>query len=261
MIQTAVILGAGNLATQLAQALIKNGVTIIEIYSRTEKSAQALATKVKTKFTTHINTINQTADIYILATSDSAHQSVLNALKFKPKRLVHTAGSVSYQILDGYGDETGVFYPFQTFSKNKDVCFKTIPILVESESTNLVSDLKQLGLRLSERVDEMDSATRKLLHVSAVFACNFVNHLYDLSHQLTQLAGIDFDLLQPLIQETAQKIKVITPREAQTGPAVRMDQRIISEQEALLNEKCPDLVAVYQLLSQSIFNYANKQNR
>lgn len=258
MIRNVVIIGAGNLATQLAKALTKNGINICEIYSRTKESAITLSSIVNCDYTTDIASIVKNADLYILATSDNAHKSILEQLSFKPIRLVHTAGSIPLNILDGYAEQTGVFYPFQTFSKKRDVSFTQIPILVESESLELLEDLKHLGLKLSERVEEMSSDKRKYLHVSAVFACNFVNHLYDLGHELTESADIDFSLLIPLIEETAEKIKTISPREAQTGPAVRMDKNILSQQEELLNKKCPDLVEIYKQLSQSIYNYANK---
>lgn len=258
MIHNVVLLGAGNLATQLAKALSANGIKIISVYSRTETSAQKLANIVNSQFCIDVSQIPQNADLYILATSDSAHLSVLQALTFTPQKLVHTAGSVPLEILNGYAKSTGVFYPFQTFSKSRNVSFKNIPVLIESKESNLREELLTLAGNISDRVEIMESDKRKFLHLSAVFVCNFVNHLYDLGQELTNSAGIDFSLLHPLIMETAEKIKTLSPREAQTGPAVRMDTNIIGQQEALLNEKCPDLVEIYSKLSRSIFNYANK---
>ena len=165
--------------------------------------------------------------------------------------VVHTSGSVSLNALKQH-EKSGVFYPLQTFSKNRKTNFSEIPICIESECDTLKSMLFELGKSISNTVVEINSENRKQLHLSAVFACNFVNFLYISSKDLLEEQGLSFDLLKPLISETAQKALEVSPEKAQTGPAVRNDQSIIKSHLEMLDDH-QELQQLYQLLTQMIF--------
>lgn len=260
MIKTVTLIGAGNLATQLGKALKSAGIIVNMVYSRREENAYALARILECNYTNKIERLPIESDLYILATSDKAHSTVLKSLKFKPKNLVHTAGSISLDSLAGTSNEIGVFYPLQTFTKDRDVEFCRLPILIEASSPAFENKLQRLALKLTNKVELVSSEKRKQLHLAAVFACNFVNHLYALSESILASEKLDFKLLQPLIEETAEKVKILSPQKAQTGPAVRMDMSVINAHETLIKEKCPDLINIYSLLSQSIYKTASGDN-
>jgi predicted short-subunit dehydrogenase-like oxidoreductase (DUF2520 family) len=163
---------------------------------------------------------------------------------------VHTAGSIQMDILPF--ERRGVFYPMQTFSKNKEVDFSVIPCFVEAKREEDLQSLKALAKTISDTVYELDSENRKYLHLSAVFCCNFANHCFSLGARLLQEHGnIPFNVMLPLIDETAAKLYSMSPREAQTGPAVRWDENVIAKQMKLLADT-PDLQKIYELMSKSI---------
>ncbi len=252
MIENVVIIGAGNLATQLALALQEKGVLIKQIFSLTTKSAQTLAGKINTEYTTDLSMICKTADLYIVAVKDSAIQQVLENLNLEENQLVvHTAGSVPMNILDGFSLNYGVFYLLQSFSKNKKVDFSDIPICLEASHPANLDRLRELAGRLSNSVHEINSDERKTLHLAAVFVNNFVNHFYALGASILEDKKLSFDLLKPLIRETAGKIETLHPFEAQTGPAKRNDQNVIGDHLKMLQDK-PDFQKIYSFVTQNI---------
>jgi predicted short-subunit dehydrogenase-like oxidoreductase (DUF2520 family) len=248
-----VVIGAGNVATHLSGALQGAGHQIVQIFSKSANTASVLAEKIGVPFTTDPTTINQQADIYFYAVSDSALESLLS-MDVAPSAIhVHTAGSVSIAIFKHKKKHFGVFYPLQTFSKIKAVDFKKIPVFIESSDKEVELVLESLSNEVAGATYTIDSDQRLKLHIAGVFACNFVNHLYSIASDFVGTAGFSFDELKPLIIETADKINYLSPEDAQTGPAKRNDKSVTDSHLELLS-KSPDLASLYQILSKMIFD-------
>ncbi|MDD3040166.1 Rossmann-like and DUF2520 domain-containing protein [Bacteroides sp.] len=251
-----VFIGAGNLATNLAKALYRKGFRIEQIYSRTEEAAYTLAREVEAGFTTDLQEISEEAKLYIVSLKDAAFVELLpqiTAGKHGPL-LVHTAGSIPMSVWEGYTERYGVFYPMQTFSKQREVDFEEIPFFIEAKSHEDVELLKAVAGTLSEKVYEATSEQRKSLHLAAVFTCNFTNHMYTLAAELLNKYHLPFDVMLPLIDETARKVHELAPHDAQTGPAVRYDENVINNHLAML-EDTSDLQEIYKLISKSIHEH------
>lgn len=279
MIKIALI-GAGNVATHLGSELAKAGYQILQVFSRTETSASALASLINdiyTKtpidkvyqsdfrrciFTNSINEITSEANLYIVMLKDSVLNEVLPTLvKCNSNALfVHTAGSVPMNIWDNLTNRFGVFYPMQTFSKSQTVNFEDIHIFIEANSAADVDLLKTIANKISTKVFEASSEQRKYLHLSAVFACNFTNHMYAICEELLQRHGLPFSSMLPLIDETARKVHHLSPIIAQTGPAQRNDTNVMQKQENLLKIEEEELATIYQLMSEHIQKYFLKNN-
>ncbi len=254
-----VFIGAGNLATHLSLALYEKGCTIAQIYSRTEESARTLAEKVNAAYTHRIDEIINDADLYVFSVKDDALPQLLHKIEKNQSLWVHTAGSVPMDIFKSHSEHFGVLYPLQTFSKTKDVDFSTIPIYIEANQPQHLESLKKLAAKLSNQVIEASSEQRKYLHVAAVFAGNFTNHMYAIAANLLEEKGLHFDQFLPLIRETANKIQTIHPQEAQTGPAVRFDEEVINRHMNMLEDR--NLQKIYHLLSENIHEAAKKRNK
>jgi len=252
MKQRITIIGAGNLATHLAVELQRAGYIIHQVYSRTMKSAEELASQLNAEPVNSTSKISQASDIYIVAIKDSAVREVLSKIDFQNKTLIHCSGSLPLSVLTNYSSSTGVLYPLQTFSKNREVDFQKIPVFVEANNPETEKVVFEMAQSISDKVSKLDSAKRKSLHISAVFACNFVNHFYTLAADFLETSAIPFDVLRPLILETAQKVQEMNPEAAQTGPAVRFDENIINDHLLLLND-FPEHQELYKSISKSIF--------
>ena len=260
MIENVVIIGAGNLATQLALSLHEKGIRVKQVYSRKTESASELAGKVNAGFTNDLSQLLLETDLYIIAVKDSAIQEVLENLRLKDDQLiVHTAGSVPMNILEGFSANYGVFYPLQTFSKSRRIDFSDIPICIEANHPFNMLKLEKLGEMLSSSVNQINSEERKTLHLAAVFVNNFVNHLYAVGADILHDKKLDFDLLKPLIRETAEKIVSLHPIDAQTGPAKRNDQNTIQTQLKMLQDK-PEFQKIYSFATESIFRLQQKHD-
>ncbi|MPQ47368.1 DUF2520 domain-containing protein [Marinifilum sp. N1E240] len=260
MIQNVVMIGAGNLATQLSIALHENGIEVLQVYSRTIESAKILADKVNSRYTNLLKDIVPNANLYIFALSDKALQAVLDQISLPIGNAVHTAGSIPMDIFENYTKHFGVFYPLQTFSKQRKVDFSDIPICIEANNIGLEEDLFQLGERISSNLNSISSEQRKQLHLAAVFTCNFANHMYSIGQKLLEEKDVDFKLLTPLIQETAQKVIDLNPLSAQTGPAVRFDEEIMTSHQKALKDT-PDFQKLYSFVSESIFKMHFENNK
>ncbi len=245
------LIGAGNVATQLGVNLQKAGYQIIQVYSRTESSAKTLGELLNTLYTTDIARISPEADVYFYAVKDDVLSELIAQNPVKKGLHAHTAGSVEMTIFAGEKENFGVFYPMQTFSINKAVDFSQIPLFIEANSDENLQNLQKIALRLSENVIYCDSAGRMALHLAAVFSCNFTNYLYHLASNILQKNSFDFKLMLPLINETIGKLQTLTPAEAQTGPAIRGDQKIIDKHIEALNDM-PNEQEIYKLLSEKI---------
>ena len=245
-----VFIGAGNLATNLAKALYRNGFRIVQVYSRTTDAARTLAQAVEAEYTTELSAVSKEARLYIVSLKDDAFVELLPEIVAGKgdALLVHTAGSIPMSVWDGRASRYGVFYPMQTFSKQRAVDFHAIPFFVESNSPEDTELLKAVASVLSEKVYEATSEQRRSLHLAAVFTCNFANHMYALAA----------DLLLPLIDETARKVHELEPKLAQTGPAVRYDENVISKHLEMLADE-PEMQELYRLISENIHHLQNKQ--
>lgn len=246
-----VFIGAGNLATRLSLAIEAGGKhEIVQIYSRTEPSAKALAGLLHCNWTTSFQNVDNAADLYIFALKDDALAEAISWIAPNAGLWVHTAGSVEMTVFKGHVERYGVLYPLQTFSKKREVDFEHIPFILEATSKKDEDILYYLASSLSRVVRFYKSDQRIYLHLAAVFACNFTNHMYDIATTILQEQGIPGNLLLPLIDETAAKVHEMTPREAQTGPAVRYDVKVIEKHLALLTDEAHrDL---YERISQNI---------
>lgn len=246
-----VLIGAGRLATHLGPALKTAGHDVVQVYSRTMQSAESLAKLTGALAVTDINDVVSDADVYVCALKDSVLPSLLPQLCKGRETAVflHTAGSLPMTVFKGYAQRYGVLYPMQTFSKERQVDFSEIPCFIEADSQTTLSVVEALAGSVSRKVVHLSSDDRRFLHLSAVFACNFVNHCYDLAGELLKEHGIAFDTLLPLIDETARKVHELSPREAQTGPAVRYDENVIKSQSNMLEGRMKE---IYDIMSESI---------
>ena len=247
------LIGAGNLATQLGKSLKKAGVIISQVYSRTEDSARTLGELLEAEWLTDIKALRDEADIYIFSVKDSVLCELISEVcKGRGDKLfLHTTGSMPMSCFEGKALHYGVFYPMQTFSKTKDVDFERIPVFIEGNSIETEDVIRSLANKLTQRVIRLSSADRKYLHLAAVWACNFTNYCYTVASDILGEHGIPFDVMLPLINETTEKIQKISPKEAQTGPAVREDRNVMSKQLELMNGK-EDLQELYKMLSKGI---------
>jgi len=247
------VLGFGNVAHHLIGAFAKSdAIEIVQIYSRKKENASSLFDPEK--ITNDIGTLAD-ADIYILAVSDSAIANLSAQLPFKNRLVVHTSGSVA---LDDLHDDNrkGVFYPLQTFSKNKTVDFSEIPICIEAQFAADYQLLEQLARAISEKTVAINTSQRKALHVAAVFVNNFTNHLYAIGSDICEENQVSFEILKPLIKETAEKVMTLTPEAAQTGPAKRIDSSTIETHLDFLSDT--NQKKIYEILTQSIIEHGKK---
>lgn len=254
------LLGAGRLAYHLGQALLRSDCKIEQVFSRTFAHAEELAKITGAKPVTSIEAIEDSSHLYIIAVSDDAIEKVaetLNAQIGPEKIVVHTSGSTPGTILAPFFSSHGIFYPLQSFSKEKEVNFEEIPICIYSNDVQVEKQLAALGKKLSQRVYVVDDAQRKVLHLTAVFANNFTNYLFHIAHSLGEAHDIPFELLLPLIQETVNKLHHHPPKAGQTGPARRGDLKTIHQQLSAL-APYPEYKQVYELLSQQISDLYHK---
>lgn len=248
------IVGAGNVAWHLALALEQAEQKVVAVYSKTLTNAQELASKLTNTIAVENPDFSDLpVQVVLIAIPDAALPGIAEQIKVKPGTIVaHTSGSQPLAVLSTItGANYGVFYPLQTFSKNATVDVQQVPVLIEGNTEATIDLLTQLAQTISQKVERVDSEKRKQLHLAAVFACNFTNHLLGISQELLQKAAMPTDLLQPLIQETIKKAITHHPYSVQTGPAIRNDQNVIDEHLRLLQHQ-PNLQAIYQLLTQSI---------
>lgn len=256
-IKNITIIGSGNVATHIASALHTAGFNILEVCSATPENAGKLARKVQAHVVNNLKELSPQTDLFLLSVSDKAYEDLLANFPFKNKKMVHTAGSLPMNILSETSNHHGVFYPFQTLSKHKKINFKEVPLLVSGSDDKMETELKNIAESISNKVDFATDEQRKYLHISAVFACNFTNLMYSMARTITEEHGIDFSLLNPLIKETAAKVKSGNPKNLQTGPAVRNDQNIISGHLEMLKNNA-EFHHIYKLLTETIIKHHHK---
>ena len=242
-----ILLGSGNVATHLGFALKNSNYTIVQVYSKSIENAKVLAKKLDAYFTNDLTKL-KSADLIIVSINDDAILSVLSQIK--NTAIVHTSGSIELDILKGKFTDYGVFYPLQTFNKEVDINISEIPFCIEGNSIEFENQLIKIAKTFSNNVVKMNSQQRKQLHIAAVFACNFSNHMYSIADDLLAKKNIDFKILLPLINKTIANLESKTPKEVQTGPAKRKDTVIIQEHLAAIKEK--EIKEIYQKISADI---------
>ena len=255
-----VILGSGNLATQLSLALQDSGHNIMQVYSPTPEHATTLANKLGCQAVSTLSDVRTDADAYIISVKDDAIKGLAESLCPDRTKAVfmHTAGSVPMEIFDTQAVHYGVLYPMQTFSKTRKVDFKEIPCFVEASDAETLTMVKTLAESISDHVQEVDSSRRAKLHLAAVFAANLTNHCYRLAERVLQEENIDFRLFLPLIGEVAKKVTVMSPKDAQTGPMVRYDVSVMNKQLSLIHDERTR--QIYRLMADSIHDDATQHH-
>ena len=247
------IIGSGNLAQHLIVAFSKTtDIELVQVFARKDAAVAHLTSpdKIYTNFNDII-----AADLFIIAITDDAITEVSAAIPFSDELVVHTSGSVSIEAIDNK-NRPGVFYPLQTFSKSKEVDFKTIPICIETKNEKDFQILEKVAKSISNTVYKINSEQRKALHIAAVFVSNFVNHLYQIGNDICIENDLPFDILKPLIQETANKILTLSPNQAQTGPAKRKDTQTINAHLSFLSDD--NQKEIYKMLTKSIIDNGKK---
>ena len=252
-----VFIGSGNLATHLSLAMKGAGIEVVQVYSQTESHASLLANKLSCSFTTEPEAIVIDADIYIFSVKDSALLDLIHKIPQNKGLWLHTAGSVPMGVFEGYNDRYGVLYPLQTFSKNRDIDFSIVPVFIESNSAGDEAYLLSFAGKLTRQVISLSSEKRKHLHLAAVWACNFTNHMYLMASKILQEQSLSEAFLLPLIDETAAKVHQLSAREAQTGPAIRYDENIIEKHIELLSD--PNMKELYRLISRNIHKESSNE--
>ncbi|MUP45524.1 DUF2520 domain-containing protein [Gramella sp. BOM4] len=248
-----VIIGAGNVAAHLYRSIsAAEDLQVSQVYNRTAENLGFV--RDFKKRCTDINELEK-AELFLIAVKDEAIEEIADVLPDSGGVVAHTSGSQSLKTLSKF-QNFGVFYPLQTFSKNKEVNFREVPVCLEASSDENLEFLKEVAGKVSDKIFEVNSEQRKALHLSAVFVNNFSNHLYALAAEYCKENGLPFKILQPLIKETAAKIETLPPYSAQTGPALRNDQKTIAEHLKMLNK---DQKNIYSILTQSIQKLHGKE--
>ncbi|MCQ2973606.1 MAG: DUF2520 domain-containing protein [Bacteroidales bacterium] len=250
------IIGTGNVAWSLIPALKESGHNIVGVYGRTAQNVTKIAENFRIAPVFELSKITPYADAYFILTADSGIMPMASALKTQ-KIVIHTSGTTDINVLKRYFKNCGVIYPIQTFSKSVKVDLKNTPLLVEYSDEITAQKILYIAHSLSQDVREMTSAQRRCLHLSAVFACNFTNHIIATSKMLMNENEVDFSLLEPLIKETIRKALTNDPVLCQSGPAVRRDTGILNLHLEMLNSH-PTLKKIYSFVSDSIVEFSEK---
>lgn len=263
MIKKIVLIGSGNVAWHLGRALYEADMIILQVYSRQLPAARKLARQIKAAAVNQVEKINPSADLYLFAITDTAIQSVAKTLAAqrsvdKQAIFAHTSGATPMDIFKGTSKRYGIFYPLQTFSSSRTVDMATVPFCINGNYQLVKKKLTGLARKLSPTVTLLSDNQRAQLHVAAVFANNFTNHLFTISQQLLNEHDLPFDLLRPLILETAHKVQHQSPAVMQTGPARRNDQPTIDRHLHLLS-KHKAYQDLYKQLSALIKNYKGNE--
>jgi len=246
-----VIIGAGNVASVFGRLISAANHEIIQVYSRSISSAQSLGKELGCSFVDNLEAVDLTADIYILAITDNALQNIQDSLFLGDKLVVHTAGSVSKKVLSNISSQYGVMYPLQSLRKDQSADQSIIPLLIDANKESVLSIIEQFAFTLSSVVSIVGDDKRLCLHLAAVIVNNFTNHLYTLTAEYCKNEEVDFKMLQPIIEQTALRLRANLPADLQTGPAIRNDQSTLDKHiQALSNH--PELKTIYLIFTESL---------
>ena len=250
-----VIIGSGNVATHLARGLAPE-CAIVQVYSRQLEHAQRLAkTLVGCQATSDLSALELNADVYIISVSDDAISQIAMQVPDNGALWLHTSGTIGLEVLKEYRTHCGVLYPMQSFSRELAVDWKQVHIFIEGDNEQSLKQINMLAHMLTEKVIPCDSEQRRILHVAAVFSCNFANHMWAQASSLLAKYGLPFDAMMPLIENTVEKLRHLTPAQSQTGPAQRGDRKVMACHMAMLEGQQRE---IYRLLSESIMETSNK---
>ena len=241
-----VIIGSGNVAYHLAKAFTQNNIEVSQIFGRNEVELNKISEELNIPYSTKELA---DADLYLISVSDSAVEQVSDLIKTEKALVAHTSGSLPIETLNGDYRKAS-FYPLQTFSKTKNLEYSKIPFFIEAENQIDEKSLFELASLISDHVETSDYEKRKYIHLTAVFACNFVNHLFARAKEISDSQDLDFNYFIPLIDETVEKIHHLEPKSAQTGPAVRGDERILKLHEELITND--EHLKIYNTMNESI---------
>lgn len=252
-----VIIGAGGVATSLTSAL-KNKTEIVQIFSRSIKNARRLAEEIDNcQPIDNLSLLEKNADVYIISVKDDVITDVINQTDDSGALWLHTSGSTSINVFSGKRKRFGVLYPMQSFSKELIVDFKKVHLFIEGNNDLVLNEISKFATILSPHIHNCSSEDRIYLHIAAVFACNFANYMWTLSSEVLSKAGIEFKSILPLIKSTVDKLDTLSPKESQTGPAARHDERIVANHESMLNGEKKE---IYSLLSRMIMASSDDHN-
>lgn len=251
IIQSIVMIGSGNVATHVALALYKAGLKITGVYSRHIVHAEQLAQKVEASVNDRLEDMPTNADLYLVSVKDHAIADVAGKLDVNQSIVAHTAGAISQDVLKPASKNYGIFYPLQTFSKNKALNFGETPLCVEAANKETEEQLMGLAKKISGRVHRIDEQQRQILHLAAVFVSNFTNYMFNVAEDITSHHSIDPQILRPLMKETVDKLHYMPAYHAQTGPAARGDEKTMKKHLQLL-ESFQEYQAIYKLLTNAI---------
>ncbi len=240
-----VIIGSGNVAYHLAKAFKESNIQVKQLFGRNEEQLKAISSETGFSF----SSIDLSpGDLYIVAVSDASVAEVSKLITNENSLVAHTSGSLPKEVLQGNYRKAS-FYPLQTFSKDKNLTYTEIPFFIEAESQSDENQLMVLAGKISDKVMKSTYEKRKYIHLTAVFACNFTNHLYARAKEISDSQKIPFSYFFPLIDETTEKIHFMDPKDAQTGPAVRDDRRILELHQELLEGES---LEIYKTINKSI---------
>jgi len=249
-----VIIGTGNVATNLAFSFAKSNIKISQLIGRNKEEVKKIGNKLKIPYNSDYNKINSTADAYIIAISDDYIKQISAKKKLKNKLIIHTSGTKSIEEIQS--DKKGVLYPVQTMKKDKLINFNNVPVCIESNNEESLNLIRYLANILSKNVQEINSHQRKTIHLAAVMVNNFSNHMFCLGKRILEKEKLSFDILKPLISSTCENA-MEDPEKSQTGPSVRRDKTTIKEHLEILNTN-KDLRKLYKFISESIEKHGEK---
>lgn len=255
-IKNIVIIGSGNVAFHLIRAFCNKDIAVLQILARNEKTAKVLSSAFNIPYIIDPAQLNKKADLYILAVQDDLIRETALSLKLDRQLLVHTSGYTSIDVLEKASANTGVIWPLQTLSKSKTLDYRMIPFFIEGNSRSAEVRLHELISKISKKINITDSPTRQKIHLAAVIASNLTNHLYSISESILAQHDIPFEVLEPLILETARKAGKTSPRKVQTGPASRNDRQVIDKHLELLKDD-PEAKEIYRLITEHIIHKQN----
>ncbi len=246
-----ILIGSGNVATKIGLFLYSNGYKITQVWSRKITNAKVLSKKINSYPIDNLNKIKR-ADLYIIAVKDDKIEYVINNMQNKINNVVHTSGSTSINVFKNKFKNFGVFYPLQTFKTENTLNMKEIPICIEANNESFQKKLMDLANNFSNEIILIDSHQRNIIHLAAVFSCNFTNHMFSISQKLLEKSNIDFKILIPLIKQTILQIEKKRPSDLQTGPAARKDLKTIKNHLKSISDK--KVKEIYHILTNSIMN-------
>jgi len=250
-----VLLGSGNVATHIGRAIHNSPHTLVQVYNRSIENGEKLAQELHCEYIQDIEDLVKKADLYIISIKDDALEGFIEQMPVVNGIVVHTAGSKPMNILRKFPSH-GILYPLQTFSKQRSLDFKNIPLCLEADSESSLSSLKGIAKDLSNSIEFVDSDKRLTLHIAAVIVCNFPNFLFTMADDFLDKHNLSFEILKPLIGETVDKVKESPPGTVQTGPARRGDKKTIEKHLKFLSEN-EKLGKLYRFVSNMIDEYYN----